>query len=190
MSESETAGTVIDIGAERHDYVDFVDSYERRVIVRRSSAGGGSVWIFTSDAATGRSVNHWKEDGGWELARRPGEGDPPWEPGQPMGLMSEGWSSIAPHLSPDDCRKVIAALETHLRACVESDAPDDAVKPEDLATMEQVERGYIERVLESVDGNKSRAARILGFDRRTMYRKLARWAREDRVQTSDIEAVA
>jgi len=37
----------------------------------------------------------------------------------------------------------------------------------------EVERSYIRRVLDANDGNVSRAARILGIDRRTMYRKLA-----------------
>lgn len=35
-----------------------------------------------------------------------------------------------------------------------------------------VERAYIRRVLEVTHGNKARAARILGLDRRTLYRKL------------------
>jgi DNA-binding NtrC family response regulator len=37
----------------------------------------------------------------------------------------------------------------------------------------EVERAYIRRVLDANDGNVSRAARILGIDRRTLYRKLA-----------------
>jgi len=37
----------------------------------------------------------------------------------------------------------------------------------------EVERSYIRRVLDANDGNVSRAARILGIDRRTLYRKLA-----------------
>jgi DNA-binding NtrC family response regulator len=41
--------------------------------------------------------------------------------------------------------------------------------------MHEVERRYILHVLESVQGNKTLAARILGFDRRTMYRKLERF---------------
>ena len=41
--------------------------------------------------------------------------------------------------------------------------------------MEEVERRYVLRVLESVGGNKTLAARILGFNRRTMYRKLERY---------------
>jgi two-component system response regulator HydG len=45
----------------------------------------------------------------------------------------------------------------------------------DLPRMEEVERRYIERVMKLVDGNKSSAARILGYDRTTLYRKLERY---------------
>jgi two-component system response regulator AtoC len=47
--------------------------------------------------------------------------------------------------------------------------------PSELVSMEEVERRYIVRVLESVGGNKSLAARILGFDRTTLYRKMDRY---------------
>lgn len=40
------------------------------------------------------------------------------------------------------------------------------------ATLAEVESAYVQRVLERVDGNKAQAARILGIDRRTLYRKL------------------
>jgi DNA-binding NtrC family response regulator len=43
--------------------------------------------------------------------------------------------------------------------------------------MHEVEKRYILRVLEAVGGNKTTAAQILGFDRRTMYRKLERFDR-------------
>ena len=49
----------------------------------------------------------------------------------------------------------------------------DAV-PE-MVSLEEVERLHIERVLKSVDGNKSKAANILGVDRRTLYRKVERF---------------
>ncbi len=39
-------------------------------------------------------------------------------------------------------------------------------------TLAEVEDRYIARVLERVDGNKAQAARILGIDRRTLYRRL------------------
>jgi len=41
--------------------------------------------------------------------------------------------------------------------------------------MDEVEHRYVLRVLESVQGNKALAARILGFDRKTLYRKLERY---------------
>ena len=46
--------------------------------------------------------------------------------------------------------------------------------PSELLSMEEVERRYILRVLEAVGGNKTLAAQVLGFDRRTLYRKLER----------------
>jgi DNA-binding NtrC family response regulator len=39
-------------------------------------------------------------------------------------------------------------------------------------TLEQLEKEYIKRVLIEVGGNKSKAAEILGLDRKTLYRKL------------------
>ena len=43
-------------------------------------------------------------------------------------------------------------------------------------TLDQLEREYIERVLESEGGNKTRAALRLGLDRKTLYRKLEEYA--------------
>jgi len=42
----------------------------------------------------------------------------------------------------------------------------------DLVSMEETERRYILHVLKAVNGNKTNAARLLGFDRKTLYRKL------------------
>jgi DNA-binding NtrC family response regulator len=39
----------------------------------------------------------------------------------------------------------------------------------ELVTMDEVERRYIVRVLEAVAGNKTVAAKVLGFDRRTLF---------------------
>jgi two-component system response regulator HydG len=44
--------------------------------------------------------------------------------------------------------------------------------PSELAPMEEVERRYIERVMQAVGGNKTLAAKVLGFDRKTLYNKL------------------
>jgi len=43
-------------------------------------------------------------------------------------------------------------------------------------TLDQLEREYIERVLEIEGGNKTRAAHRLGLDRKTLYRKLEEYA--------------
>jgi two-component system, NtrC family, response regulator AtoC len=44
--------------------------------------------------------------------------------------------------------------------------------PTELVTLEEVERRYILRVLDAVGGNKTAASRILGIERKTLYRKL------------------
>jgi two-component system response regulator HydG len=44
--------------------------------------------------------------------------------------------------------------------------------PVDFVTVAELERQYIAHVMKAVDGNKSMAARILGVDRRTLYRRL------------------
>lgn len=44
----------------------------------------------------------------------------------------------------------------------------------DLVTLDEQSRRYVRHVLNSVGGNKSKAARILGVDRRTLYRHLAK----------------
>ena len=51
-------------------------------------------------------------------------------------------------------------------------AADD---PSELVPLEEVERRYILRVLEAVGGNKTLAARVLGLERKTLYRKLVQW---------------
>lgn len=47
--------------------------------------------------------------------------------------------------------------------------------PTELLPMEEVERRYILHVLQAVSGNKSEASKILGLDRKTLYRKLQRY---------------
>jgi two-component system response regulator HydG len=47
--------------------------------------------------------------------------------------------------------------------------------PTELVTLESLERRYIEHVLKTVGDNRSQAARILGLDRKTLYRKLRRY---------------
>jgi two-component system response regulator HydG len=47
-----------------------------------------------------------------------------------------------------------------------------ATAPDQLITLDEMERRYVRQVLASVNGNKSHAARVLGIDRRSLYRRL------------------
>jgi DNA-binding NtrC family response regulator len=47
-----------------------------------------------------------------------------------------------------------------------------------ILTLAELERGHVERVILRLGGNKAQAARMLGMDRKTLYRKLERWARK------------
>ncbi len=44
-----------------------------------------------------------------------------------------------------------------------------------VLSIDELERRYIQRVLALVGGNKSRAADLLGLDRRTLYRRIERY---------------
>ncbi|HZU83208.1 MAG TPA: sigma 54-interacting transcriptional regulator, partial [Polyangiaceae bacterium] len=71
------------------------------------------------------------------------------------------------HLGTDDLPERVREFKSS-RITIESSDPSE------LLPMEEVERRYILRVLEAVGGNKTLAAQVLGFDRRTLYRKLER----------------
>jgi DNA-binding NtrC family response regulator len=58
-------------------------------------------------------------------------------------------------------------------------SPDD---PAELVSMEEVQRRYALRVLEAVGGNKNMATRILGWDRKTLYRRLQGWTGGSKVE--------
>ena len=45
----------------------------------------------------------------------------------------------------------------------------------DLPTLEEIERRYLLHVLDAAQGNRTRAAEILGVDRRTLYRMAERF---------------
>ncbi|HXV60478.1 MAG TPA: sigma-54 dependent transcriptional regulator [Vicinamibacteria bacterium] len=66
-------------------------------------------------------------------------------------------------------------LTERVRSYRSSPVLDESHNPADLLTMEEVERRYIQHALEMFGGNKARAARALGLDRRTLYRKLRQY---------------
>ena len=48
----------------------------------------------------------------------------------------------------------------------------------DLPSLDELERRYLMHVLKAVDGNRSRAAAVMGVDRRTLYRMAERFGLE------------
>jgi Nif-specific regulatory protein len=60
---------------------------------------------------------------------------------------------------------------------IETASPSDEAS--DQLALRDVEQRHIERVLRTVGGNRREAARILGIDRSTLYRKMQRFATHD-----------
>lgn len=52
------------------------------------------------------------------------------------------------------------------------EASSGSVLSHELPSLREMEKQHVLRVLEKVDGNRSRASKILGIDRKTLYRKL------------------
>jgi len=109
-----------------------------------------------------------------------------------VGLTAEAADKLLAYSWPGNVRELQNAIEravalTAFEKIVVEDLPEKVrsyhrshvivagENPSELVPMEEVERRYILRVLEAVGGNKSTAAQILGFDRRTLYRKLERY---------------
>ncbi|MBX3269202.1 MAG: sigma-54-dependent Fis family transcriptional regulator [Sandaracinaceae bacterium] len=72
-------------------------------------------------------------------------------------------------ITVDDLPRRIREFEPQKHVLVSADDPGD------LVPLEEVERRYILRVLDAVGGRRAQAAKILGLDRKTLYRKLERW---------------
>jgi len=69
----------------------------------------------------------------------------------------------------------VGDLPEKVRAFRSSQLVLNSDDPTTLVTLEELEQRYVVRVLESVAGNKAAAARILGIERKTLYRMLERW---------------
>jgi two-component system response regulator HydG len=76
------------------------------------------------------------------------------------------------HLGIDDLPPRLRAQRTG-RLMLPADEPGEIVP------LDELERRYIVRVVKLLEGNKSRAAHALGLDRRTLHRKLERYASSD-----------
>jgi two-component system response regulator HydG len=103
----------------------------------------------------------------------------------PCTLSPEAIEALTRHAWPGNAREVENVIERALvlgRGDVLSieDLPDTlrarsvrfAAAGTPPRPLSEVERDHIERTLRAVNGNKAAAARLLGFDRKTLYRKL------------------
>jgi two-component system response regulator HydG len=72
------------------------------------------------------------------------------------------------HVTVDDLPEKVGAYraDTFILAANEAN---------EVMTLAEVERRYVNRVLALLGGNKTRAAEVLGIDRRTLHRKIDRW---------------
>jgi two-component system response regulator HydG len=72
------------------------------------------------------------------------------------------------HISAEDIPEKIASSRGSSLASMSGES-------DEILTLDELDRRYIDRAIKIVDGNMSRAASLLGLDRRTLYRRLARY---------------
>jgi two-component system response regulator HydG len=100
-------------------------------------------------------------------------------------LMAYEWPGNVREL--ENCMERVAALGRYEQALPE-DLPEAVRKPrfsasedagsDQVVSLDELERQHILKVLKKANGNKTRAAELLGLDRRTLYRKLEIYAQE------------
>jgi two-component system response regulator HydG len=108
------------------------------------------------------------------------------------GISSEAAKKLLEYDWPGNVRQLENSMEravtlTRFEQITVEDLPErisryegsnialDGIDEEHIQTLEALERRYVERVLRAAGGNKTQAARLLGVDRRTLYRKLERY---------------
>jgi two-component system response regulator AtoC len=111
---------------------------------------------------------------------------------QVKGLSKPAAEKLANYAWPGNVRELQNCIEravalTRFEELLLEDLPDkvqtykrsqvvlDSGDPSELVSLDELERRYILRVLEALNGNKSLAAQTLGLDRKTLYRKLQQY---------------
>jgi DNA-binding NtrC family response regulator len=109
--------------------------------------------------------------------------------GQKKVLSTGALDALLRHAWPGNVRELRNTIErlvvSSRGSLIEAfDLPETvlAVRPSpqeqpfsDLPTLDDLERRYLLHVLDAADGNRTRAAEILGVDRRTLYRMAERF---------------
>jgi DNA-binding NtrC family response regulator len=96
-------------------------------------------------------------------------------------LMDSGVKALQDYTWPGNVRQLQHMMErlTILADRIDADAVHDALtimesREKPVETLAEAEEDQIRRVLAATGGNKSKAAQILGIERKTLYRKLER----------------
>ena len=96
-------------------------------------------------------------------------------------LMDSGLRALQDYTWPGNVRQLQHVIErlTILADRIDSEAVLDALtamesREKPVETLADAEEDQIRRVLAATGGNKSKAAQILGIERKTLYRKLER----------------
>jgi two-component system response regulator HydG len=99
-------------------------------------------------------------------------------------LLGYGWPGNVREL--ENCMERLAALARNgqvslgdlpekVRTDVQGTFRATPEAPEEIVSLDELERRYVQHVLHVMHGNRSRTAELLGIDRRTLYRKLDSW---------------
>lgn len=106
-----------------------------------------------------------------------------------VGVSAPALRRLQAHSWPGNVRELTNVIERAVAL-----GQHDTILPEDLefqahdgdveqmlggaagrqASLDEIEREYVKRIVDAQEGNKAAAARILGINRRTLYRKLGR----------------
>jgi DNA-binding NtrC family response regulator len=115
-------------------------------------------------------------------------------PPRKLRLSPEAQHVLLSYHWPGNVRELMNVLERCMALCQGELIADDDLppnvrerRPADFLgaavarrmSLAELEREFIERVLEDEGGNKTRAAQRLGLDRKTLYRKLDEYAKAD-----------
>ncbi len=111
-----------------------------------------------------------------------------------IGLSSEAAERLLTYRWPGNVRELQNCIEraialTRFERIAVEDLPEklrtyrspaflpSTDDPTELVPLDEIERRYVLRVMDAVGGNKTLASEVLGVDRKTLYRKLGRYAR-------------
>jgi DNA-binding NtrC family response regulator len=111
-----------------------------------------------------------------------------------VGISHGAATKLLEHTWPGNVRELQNCIERAVAVAafdhvIATDLPlGEKEKPkepeeESLVPFDEIERRHVFRVLSAVRGNKTLAAQILGFDRKTLYRKLHQYEAQSRAAT-------